>query len=339
MKGLIVTKGGDVELVHDIPMPEIGPYDALVKTECCMICNGTDMELIRGELPEAQNFPAMLGHESAGRITEVGEKVAAYKQGDLVVRASLPDNEIYHSAWGGFAEYGIVRDSAAMTRDGLQPDPCGLTQQVVPEGITAQQASLMITLKETCSAVQRIGITADDTVLVVGDGPVGLCMVSNLTLLGVSTVLVLGNRHQSLEIARQLGAADTFWNHDDEARARLAAQYGHKISVYLDTVGSQDTIVQGMGLVAPEGKIAVYGLRSGDNLTLPVRGMRNFTLQFVQWPLEQREMVTHDLIAKAILDGAIETDRFISHVLPVEDFAEGFAAIREKRALKVALCF
>lgn len=61
MKGLVVTSDKKIELVSDIPMPEIGAYEALVKMECCMICNGTDMEIIRGELPEAPNFPLMLG--------------------------------------------------------------------------------------------------------------------------------------------------------------------------------------------------------------------------------------------------------------------------------------
>lgn len=53
MKGIIVEKDGTIRLADDIPMPEPGPYEALVKIESCMICNGTDMEIIRGELPEA----------------------------------------------------------------------------------------------------------------------------------------------------------------------------------------------------------------------------------------------------------------------------------------------
>ena len=53
MKGIIVEKDGTIRLADDIPMPEPGPYEALVKIESCMICNGTDLEIIRGELPEA----------------------------------------------------------------------------------------------------------------------------------------------------------------------------------------------------------------------------------------------------------------------------------------------
>lgn len=338
MKGLVVTRDGKIELVSDIPMPEIGSYEALVKTECCMICNGTDMEIIRGELPEAPYFPLMLGHEGAGRVVAVGDKVEAYKVGDRVVRASLPDNEKYHSAWGGFAQYGIVTDTAAMRRDGLE-NKCGLTQQVVCDKIMPVQASLMITLKETCSAVERIGVKKEDVVLIVGDGPVGLCFLSDLKLLGVERVAVLGNRKGSLEVAKRLGATDVFWNKDEAEKTRLRETYGGRVALYLDTVGSLETIGQGRDYVAADGKIAVYGLRTGPQLVMDLDGMRNFSLQFVQWPIEECERKTHDLISEGILSGKIKTDELISHVLPIERFAEGFAAIREKRALKVALTF
>ena len=112
-----------------------------------------------------------------------------------------------------------------------------------------------------------------------------------------------------------------------------------KVTLYLDTIGSLATINQGMKIIAQEGKIAVYGLRTGNELKVDISQMRNFTVQFVQWPIETEEMKTHDQIAEAILKGEINTDLLISHVLPVEKFQEGFDAIKEKRALKVALLF
>ena len=337
MRGLVVEKGGDIRIADDIPMPQIGPYDALVKTECCMICNGTDMEIIRGELPEAQDFPLVLGHESSGKIIDTGEKVCTYKKGDRVIRSALPDSGRYYSAWGGFAEYGIVTDAVAMRRDGIECRQ-GLTQQVVPEGISAVQASLMITLKETCSALDRIGVRKDDRVLVVGDGPVGLCFLSGLKMLGITDVSVLGNRRSSLERAGGIGAK-TYWNHDDREKAELKERIGGSVTVYIDPIGSRETISQGMEFLAEDGRIAVYGLRTGERLDLCLKGMRNFSLQFVQWPLEYKEMLVHDRVAAGILEKQIDTELLISHILPFEKYKEGFAAIAEKRALKVALTF
>ncbi|CUX21904.1 MULTISPECIES: zinc-dependent alcohol dehydrogenase [Clostridia] len=338
MRGIIVTKDKSLKLVDDIPVPEIGPYEALVKIECCMICNGTDMEIIRGELPEAQNFPTVLGHESAGRVVATGNKVCTYKTGDMVLRASLPDSKKYCSSWGGFSEYAVVTDTAAMAKDGLK-NKSGLTQQIVPEGISSIQASLMITLKETCSAIKRIGIKKEDTVLIVGDGPVGLCFLSDLRLLGIENIIMLGNRPGSLETAKRLGASEIIWNHNENDKRQFKEKYSRKVSVYIDTIGSPQTIKQGTEFVMPEGKIAVYGLRTGNELSLQMKGMRNFILQFVQWPIEESEMLTHDLIGKGIIEKKILTEELVSHVLPIEEFSEGFAAISEKRALKVALLF
>lgn len=338
MKGIIVTEELEVELVDDIPKPEINSYEALVKTECCMICNGTDTEIIRGELEEAQNFPLTLGHESCGRIVEMGDKVCSYKVGDRVIRSSLPDSDKYYSGWGGFSEYTIVTDTKAMEKDGLK-NMSGLTQQVVPEGVTAAEASLMITLKEVCSAIDRIGIKKEDEILIVGDGPVGLCFLSDMQLLGIENVSVLGNRRTSLEVAKRLGAKAVYHNKDEQDREKAFNNLSGKVTVYLDTIGTEETIRQGMKMVKMDGKIAVYGLRTGEELTIPMKGIRNFNLQFVQWPIETSEMLTHKIIAQGILDKRIKTNELISHVLPIDEYKEGFAAITEKRALKVALIF
>ena len=103
MKGLIVDEQGCVRLVNDIPFPEPGDYEALVKVECCMICNGTDMEIIQKKLEETTRYPLVLGHEGVGVVVKTGKKVRNIKVGDRVLRVSLPDSEKYYSGWGSFA--------------------------------------------------------------------------------------------------------------------------------------------------------------------------------------------------------------------------------------------
>ena len=93
MKGLIVTQEKELMLVDDIPMPQINEYEALVKMNCCMVCNGTDLDIIDGGVREACNYPLVLGHESVGRIIDLGSKVTSYKLGDLVLRPSLKDTD------------------------------------------------------------------------------------------------------------------------------------------------------------------------------------------------------------------------------------------------------
>ena len=86
MKGLVVTEDNKLYLEEKLPIPEIGEYEALVKNECCMICNGTDLGVIGGKVREVTRYPAVLGHEDAGRVVKIGKKVTSFKVGDLVAR-------------------------------------------------------------------------------------------------------------------------------------------------------------------------------------------------------------------------------------------------------------
>ena len=82
MRGIAALGNGEVELVRDVPVPEIGPYEALIRMKTCGFCNGTDFHIIRGEMPvTVDSFPTLLGHEGVGDIVELGSKVRNYKIG------------------------------------------------------------------------------------------------------------------------------------------------------------------------------------------------------------------------------------------------------------------
>ena len=232
MKGLIVTADHTVQLVDDIPMPEIGPYEALVRIDCCMICNGTDMEILCGQLPEAAEYPLMLGHESAGHVIRIGEKVRSFQPGDQVIRACLPSNARYASSWGSFSEYGVVLDYAAAAADGLPENMIrgGMTQQKVDARISPEVASLMITLKETYSALVRVGASRADTIVILGDGPVGLSMLYGCGVMGIRNVTVIGNHQDNLTCAEKLGARQVVWAKDAAQLQQVQTELGGQVS-------------------------------------------------------------------------------------------------------------
>jgi threonine dehydrogenase-like Zn-dependent dehydrogenase len=342
MKGLIVTSEHHVELVEDIPFPEIGDYDALIQHDCCIICNGTDNEIINGNLDEIKEYPVMLGHESAGHVIQTGKKVRNYHIGDLVVRSTVRKNTKYSSGWGAFSEYGIAVDYFAMESDNYPERgkfTIGMMQRVYPKGITALQAAMMITIKEVCSAFHRIGIKSGDRLLIVGDGPVALCMIAWGKVIGVKEILILGQNPFTMPIARQLGAAMVFDDNNQSEKKSLFSQYTGSINHYIDTVGLPATIQQGLPFLAPDGMINVYGLRSGNELHIPLSGMRNFGVRFIQWPIHAMESSVHEEVCKAVLEKRLDPDKIISHILPIEEYQKGFDLIKEKQALKVALVF
>src|ERR1700733_11269835 len=116
MKAIVVVSPGKFE-VRDVPMPKPEPFEALVKIEACGLCGTTDRHIVEGHQAHhpAEWYPAVLGHESVGKVIQVGHLVTKFKAGDRVTRpvAIWPGTrqEDLYSAWGGFAEYGIVRDA------------------------------------------------------------------------------------------------------------------------------------------------------------------------------------------------------------------------------------
>ena len=120
MYSVAVTKPGQVELV-DVPALEPGPYDVVIKTEISFVCNLTDRKVIDGHMPGLglENYPLLLGHETVGRVSEIGKSVANYSVGQRVVGGLIldPPGDTYGSGWGGHSEYTVIKDHPAMTAD------------------------------------------------------------------------------------------------------------------------------------------------------------------------------------------------------------------------------
>ncbi|MEI9997917.1 MAG: alcohol dehydrogenase catalytic domain-containing protein [Verrucomicrobiota bacterium] len=213
MKALIVPAPGRIE-VRDIPDPEIGPYDALVRNECCGLCSSTDTKLIDGQMFWAPPFPFVLGHESCGTVIKTGAKVRRYQPGDRVTRtlAFWPGTRPgLHVAMGGFAELGLVRDAEAMARDGdvsLLDDYNTQRQCVVSKALDPVQASLAISLSETASVLRHLPKLRGKTIAVAGTGVAGLAFTLWCKLAG-ARVITLGRRPQRLAEAKRLGADAT----------------------------------------------------------------------------------------------------------------------------------
>jgi D-arabinose 1-dehydrogenase-like Zn-dependent alcohol dehydrogenase len=118
MLSIAVVEPGRVELV-EIPEPQPGPYEAVIKTEVSYLCNRTDRKLVAGHFPGIENYPLLLGHESVGIVDTIGPRVQSFKPGDRVVGGLLlePTDSRFASGWGGFSEYILVKDHQAIVAE------------------------------------------------------------------------------------------------------------------------------------------------------------------------------------------------------------------------------
>ncbi len=333
MKALLVTGIGRLALA-DLPLPELEPYEALVQVEACGICNSTDHKLMMGTFIPGP-WPSALGHESVGKVVQLGEKVRHFSPGQRVLRTVLFDRHIPggRSTWGGFAEYAVVVDAQAMREDGASDSLhwSAAKQQVVPESITPAQVSAMITVKETLSCLQNFGVSAGSSVAVVGTGPVAQAFAFEARLLGADPVVVFGRRREWAKRFAELGIPDYVTGEDFPADvARLAAEKG--FDFVFEAVGSSQALTKALRLAGSQGRVGLYGVTSTDDPWLA--GERNHPR--VSTPRVE-EADVHQQMLEWVAQGKINLDDWYTTVIPWTEFARGFQMVQQDHSAKIIL--
>ena len=151
MKSVIVPAPGKIE-IREVETPVINAYQALVKTEMVALCNATDSKLIAGQVPGVDTYPLALGHENAGIVVAVGEKVRNFKVGDRAIGGLISDfgAQGINSGWGGFSEYVVVNDFEVLKEEGLATPEQGCwdsfeIQNSVPAHVQPEEAVISCT--------------------------------------------------------------------------------------------------------------------------------------------------------------------------------------------------
>lgn len=339
MKSLVVERGGALS-VRELPMPEITEHQALVKVLSCGVCSGTDTKIIHGQFKNFDDYPAMLGHEAVGRVVAVGSKVRRFSMGDRVL---LPFVEQplggVHSGWGGFSEYAVVGDweAAALCGRGRETPYFNegyYAQTLVPKEIGNADAAMIVTFREVLSAARRFGFRENESVVIFGCGPVGLCFVRFASLLGLTNIIALDIVEDKLREAERLGANRTLLSGENAAE-RIKAICPEGVDYVVDAVGINSLINTAMGLVKYNGKICCYGISPKLGMELDwSKAPYNWTLQFVQWPSKYEEYLVDSTVLAWIKSGALVPSDFISDILPFEQILEGFAKVEARQVAK-----
>lgn len=330
MRAAAIVEPGRLKVVDDVPVPTIGAYEAIVRIECCATCNGTDDKLVKGHLG-ARRFPAVLGHESVGVVERIGPKVRHLAPGELVLRPSAlyPGEQAgaYHSAWGGFAEWGKVTDLKAAVEDGHSESEfnryCRF-QQPVPV-MEPADATMLITLKETKSWLNRAGVQEGTSLLVIGDGPVAAAFVGLAAAVGAGHITALGHRDSRLEHLRNLGATLTLntTGMDERTTGKRLAQVGAaQVDVVVDTVVHPELFSHLDELLAADARLTVYGTAQPR---LTPDAIRPYQLTF-------DEAETHDEVLGLVSQGRLRLKDFYGPLVPLAEIDEAIRMVRERLA-------
>lgn len=334
MRAAVVSRAGSLE-VWDVPMPQPGPYDALCRMCYGATCAGTDIHLTDGKHPFPVSFPTVLGHESVGRVVEVGSRVRNLKVGDLVSRVGCPAGVMpgLSSNWGGFAEYGIARDHWQMMWDGVPREQWNRSRvnQIIHPAIGEREAPMIITWRETLSYSRRLGVGPGKRLLLVGSGANALSFAAHACNLDAQVTVVgsLKKRESFMKLPLQ-----GYYDYKDEALVqRLREEDGQPYDLLLDGVGDSGTVNRLLPLLREGGTLGVYGWndRGGYGLN-PFLARGSFQVYDNGYDEEE----THGEVQAMILQGRLRAELWYDQERPVplEKIGEAYDSLRRHEAFK-----
>jgi threonine dehydrogenase-like Zn-dependent dehydrogenase len=318
--------GPDDVRVDEVPEPEPGPRDAIVRVAACGIC-GTDLRYVRlGGLAGPTREPMPLGHELSGVVEAVGAEVRDLAPGArVVVHPTAGGNQIGNGGReGGFAPRLRVRGAA----DGGRLFP-------LPDDLPFHLGALAEPLGVGMNAVARSDARPGEKVVVFGAGPIGLAAVAALRDRGVDDVVAVDLSARRLAIARALGARDTVDASAGDPWPRLRALHGEApvlgapmcaSDAYIEASGAAPVIPGILGNAKGEARISVVALHDEPR---PVHFllvmMKQLTLRgAMEYPEDFG--VTLGLLARRDLSP------MISHRFPLARFGDALAVARDPSA-------
>jgi len=337
MKAAILRSPGNLEIA-EIPIPKPNEFQALVKMEICGVCSGTDTHIYEGKVPFPIDYPGVFGHEGVGRVVEVGKRVQKYKLGDRVLRpcAIYPDQRIngLGSNWGSYAEYGLVTDLETWRNEQPHGEHArfwyGRLQLIVPAELSSIRASLLITWKETYSALAYLGNVKGKDIAIVGDGCVGLSFCRWASVLGAVSVTVIGHRDFRLEQARKLGATQVLNTH----QAKLPST--RLFDLVVDTVGSSEAVEQMLPMLRDRGSLGVYGVGNTFRVEFD-RSQGPTRWSFAQ--INPDEAGCHAEVLGLLNKHRFCAEDFVTCTQSLENLPKALAHLRDPRSIKAVIQF
>jgi L-iditol 2-dehydrogenase len=271
MKAAVLHGPHDLR-VEEVPVPRLGPWDALVRVRACGICASDIHYLEHGRIGRyIVEEPLILGHEVAGDVVALGSEVreaaigtrVALEPGATCGRCALcksgrynlcPDVRFYATppVDGAMAEYAVIRADLA---------------HPIPNAVTYEQAALCEPLSVGIHCANLTGVKPGDAVVILGAGPIGLMAIVAARQRGAGTVIASDVFPKRLEVAALLGAVPVDAGSGELEATVMDLTDGHGADALFDTSGVRSVIEAAPALMRRGGAIAVVGLPADDRVT------------------------------------------------------------------------
>ena len=336
MKGAVLYGPRDVRFEKRDAPKIIKPTDAVIRMSATCVC-GSDLWPYRGINPIDQ--PTPMGHEYCGIVEEVGNAVTSIRRGQFVIGSFFAsDNSCPHCRHGYQTscqnrEY-VVGAQAPLLRvplaDGtLVPTPGLPSADLVPSLLAVSDV-----LGTGWFAADAATVRPGSTVVVVGDGAVGLLGVLSAKLMGAERIIAMSRHETRQRLAREFGATDIVTERGDEGAERIRElTKGVGADSVLECVGTQESMWQAIGAARPGGYVSYVGVPHEVALDGAALFFTHVHLHGGPAPVRRYLPALIDLV----WTGKINPGKVFDLTLPLDQVAEGYRAMDERRAIKALL--
>ena len=323
--------------VSDVPDPTIEvPTDAIVKVVAGCIC-GSDLWPYRGENDITAGDT--IGHECIGVVEEVGSEVRSFRHGDFVlVPFCHCDNTCAHCQAGmqsACTHLGITSSGQAEYARVTQAEGSLVKTDGTPD---ASMLPSLLALTDVMAtgwhAAVASGVRSGGTAVVVGDGAVGLCGVLAASVMGAEKVIVMSRHEPRQKLATEFGATHVVAERGREgAEAVKEITGGVGADSVLECVGTNDSMGTAFAVARPGSMVGFVGVPHGVEVPLRRMFQKNVGLTGGMAPVRRYLPELLDLVTS----GRIDPGRVFDATMPLDEVAEGYKAMDERRAIKVLI--
>ncbi|MCP9953064.1 zinc-dependent alcohol dehydrogenase family protein [Actinomadura madurae] len=338
MRGVVLHAPGDVR-VRDREDPRIAePTDAVIRVAAACVC-GSDLWPYRGANGPVHDRP--MGHEYVGVVEQVGDEVRNVKPGEFVVGSFFASDNTCEICRAGYQSRCV--DAQLVGASGTQAEYARIpladgTLVAAPGMPGADLVPSLLTASDVLGTGWFAAVAAEAgpgrTVAVVGDGAVGLLGVLAARRLGAERIAIFSRHADRQKLALEFGATDVIPERGDEGVARLKDLLGglgaHSV---IEAVGTQESMMQAIRSTRAGGHVGYVGM--AHDVRIPGDELFYSGVHLHGGPAPVRRFLPE--LIQMIWDRAIDPGRVFDLELPLEDAAEAYKAMDERRAIKALL--
>ena len=336
MKGTVLFAPRDVRFVERADPTIVKPTDAIIRISATCVC-GSDLWPYRGIQPVRE--PTPIGHEYCGIVEEVGRDVRSIKRGQFVIGSFFASDNSCIICQHGYQTSCLQRDyivgaQAPLLRVPLADGTLVPTPELPSNDLVPSLLALSDVMGTGWFAAEAASVKPGSTVVVVGDGAVGLLGVLSAKQLGADRIIAMSSHETRQRLARDFGATDIVTERGDAGVDRIKEMTdGIGADSVLECVGTQESMQQAIRSTRPGGYVGYVGVPHGVELDGEPLFFSHVHLHGGPAPVRQYLPALIDLVLK----GEINPSKVFDLTLPLDQVAEGYRAMDERRAIKALL--